>query len=57
MNEETVREIVGGELSDTEAKALLASYAALARAVATFPQTELKDVEPPLRSVAGPLAR
>jgi hypothetical protein len=38
-------------LTDEDAEALSATYAALARAVAAFPYAELRQVEPPLRSV------
>ena len=39
------------ELSQADAEALAATYAALVRAVAAFPYPELREVEPPLRSV------
>jgi hypothetical protein len=48
--------VVGVELSDEEAQALAAVYASLARNVAAFPSADLKQVEPPLRSVPGPHA-
>ena len=51
-----VREIVGVELTDQEADGLAAWYAGLARGVAAFSATDLKRVEPPLRSVPGPTA-
>jgi hypothetical protein len=51
-----IREIVGVELSEAEAQALAESYAGLARNVARFPAADLKAVEPPLRSIAGPRA-
>jgi hypothetical protein len=51
-----VREAVGGGVSDAEAEALAAYYTTLARAVAAFPTEQLRDVEPPLRSTAGPRA-
>ena len=51
---EVVREIVGVELSEQEAAALVDWYTALAGGVANFPQADLKAVEPPLRSVPGP---
>ena len=54
---ETVRRVVGAELSDEEAEALLGWYATIARGVAAFPASDLKDVEPPLRSVPGPPSR
>jgi hypothetical protein len=57
MNVEMVRDRVGTVLSDQEAEVLVAWYANLARGVASFPLDELKGVEPPLRSVAGPPAR
>jgi hypothetical protein len=39
------------DLTDAEADDLAANYAALSRAVADFPFAELRQVEPPLRSV------
>ena len=53
---EVVREIVGVELSEQEAAALVDWYTVLARGVANFPQADLKAVEPPLRSIPGPPA-
>ena len=47
---------VGPNVSDAEAAALAEWYRNLARGVADFPQADLKGVEPPLRSVAGPRA-
>jgi hypothetical protein len=38
-------------LTDADAQALAATYAALVSAVAAFPYAELRQVEPPLRSV------
>jgi hypothetical protein len=51
-----VRSIVSPPISDEEAEALATWYANLSRAVAEFPAADLKDVEPPLRSIAGPKA-
>jgi len=51
-----LRRIVGVELSDPDAEALATWYANLARSVATFPAQDMKDVEPPLRSIPGPKA-
>jgi hypothetical protein len=45
---------IGVALSDQEAAALADWYADIARAVAEFPQADLKAVEPPLRSTPGP---
>jgi hypothetical protein len=50
-----VRDVVGVELSDQAAEALVNWYAGFARGVAAFPADDLKRVEPPLRSVAGPV--
>ncbi len=50
---ETVRERVP-EATSEEAAALAEWYAALARALAAFPLTELSRVEPALRSTPGP---
>jgi len=49
-----VREVIGTQLTDAEAEALAAYYEALSRAVQTFATDELRNVEPPLRSVPGP---
>jgi len=51
---EHVREIVGADLTDLEAEALVAAYAAVAHLVARFPIDELRELEPPLRSFGGP---
>ena len=51
-----VREIVGVELADQDAAALSAWYAGFASGVAKFPAADLKQVEPPLHSVPGPMA-
>jgi hypothetical protein len=51
-----VREVVGAQLTDTEADALAAWYLGFARGVAAFPAADLKRVEPPLRSTPGPTA-
>ena len=52
---DAIRALVGPTISDDEATALAAWYANLARLVAAFPEDDLKGVEPPLRSVPGPL--
>jgi hypothetical protein len=52
---EDVRAIMGVELSDDDAKALAAAYASLARGVAAFPADDVRNVEPPLRSIPGPV--
>jgi hypothetical protein len=54
LSSEQVREIVGVALSDQDAEALMGWYAGFARGVAGFPAADLKRVEPPLRSIAGP---
>jgi hypothetical protein len=41
-------------VSDEDAEALATWYTNLSRAVTAFPAADLKDVEPPLRSIAGP---
>jgi hypothetical protein len=51
---ERVRHIVGAELSDEEADALVATSAALSDAVAAMPRPELRTVDPALRSVPAP---
>ena len=54
MTAQHVREVIGTQLTDAEAEALAAYYEALSRAVQTFATDELRNVEPPLRSVPGP---
>ena len=54
MTVQHVREVIGTRLTDAEAEALAAYYEALSRAVQTFATDELRNVEPPLRSVPGP---
>ena len=54
---EHVRRTIGVPLTEDEATALAQWYANIARAVAEFPFDDLKNVEPPLRSVAGPPVR
>jgi hypothetical protein len=54
LSPETVRELVGGSLTDPQVAALIEWHAALARALAAFPEADLKSVEPPLRSTPGP---
>ena len=51
---ERVRGIVGAHVTDEQAQALTTYYANLAQAVAAFATDELRQVEPPLRSIAGP---
>jgi len=52
---EEIRRVVGGGVSVTEAAALADWYAGLARLVAAFPTEEVDFVEPPLRSLPGPI--
>jgi hypothetical protein len=47
--------LLGVALTDAEAQALLQSYQTLASLAAQF--TDLRDTEPPLRSIAGPPTR
>jgi hypothetical protein len=56
LSADVVRQIVSGGLSEEDARALAEWYANLSGAVAAFPGADLKAVEPPLRSVAGPHA-
>src|SRR5205807_394277 len=51
-----VRAVIGAELDDREVEALIDAYAALARGVDSFPSEELRSLEPPLRSIPGPMA-
>jgi hypothetical protein len=53
---ELVRLLVPGDVDDAAARALVDWYASIARGVAAFPEAELRGVEPPLRSTAGPKA-
>jgi hypothetical protein len=55
MQAEEVKRVVASA-TDEEAAALVTWYANLSAAVAQFPASELKDVEPPLRSIGGPKA-
>ncbi len=56
LKPEEARRILGVGVSDEDAAALATWYANLSRSVAAFPAADLKDVEPPLRSIAGPKA-
>jgi hypothetical protein len=49
-----IRQITGLALTDKEAQALADWYAALARGVAAFPEADVRELEPPLRSTPGP---
>ena len=49
-----VMAVLGPNVSDDEAAALANWYSNLARGVAAMPEVDLKGIEPPLRSVAGP---
>jgi hypothetical protein len=57
LGTDEIRRILGVEVSEQDAEALLAWYAGFARGVVAYPQADLKRVEPPLRSVPGPSAR
>ena len=57
LSKDEIRQIVGIELSDQDAEALAGWYAGFARGVAAYPAADLKRVEPPLRSVPGPVVR
>jgi hypothetical protein len=54
MSPDDVRGAIGAALTDAEASALADWYATLRRAVAAFPESPLKNIEPPLRSTPGP---
>jgi cytochrome c553 len=56
LSADVVRQIIGSGLSEEDARALADWYANLSGAIAAFPGPDLKAVEPPLRSVAGPHA-
>jgi hypothetical protein len=50
-----IRRVVGGQISDLDAEALAGWYGNFARGVAAFPAVDLHGVEPPLRSMPGPI--
>jgi len=52
--DEEIRRLLGADASDAEVAALVDWYTAQAKFVAAFPADDLKLVEPPLRSIAGP---
>jgi hypothetical protein len=54
LSPDMVRLLVGVDVDDTAAGALIEWYTNLSRGIAGFPEAELKGVEPPLRSTAGP---
>ncbi len=56
LTPEMVRVFVGDQLDDQAAAALIEWYANLARGIAAFPAADVRRVEPPLRSTAGPSA-
>jgi hypothetical protein len=56
LSADVVRQIVSSGLSEEDARGLVEWYANVSGAVAAFPGPDLKAVEPPLRSVAGPRA-
>jgi hypothetical protein len=51
-----IRQVLGVEISAQDVEALAAWHAGFARGVAAFPAADLRRVEPPLRSVPGPVA-
>jgi hypothetical protein len=53
---EMVRRLLGIEVDDAAASTLIEWYANLSRGIAAFPEAEVKSVEPPLRSIPGPIA-
>ena len=54
LSPDMVRLLVGVEVDDTTAAALIEWYTNLSRGIAAFPEADLKGVEPPLHSIAGP---
>jgi hypothetical protein len=54
LTPEIVRVFVGGAVADQAASALIEWYANLTRGLASFPEMDLRTVEPPLRSMPGP---
>ena len=54
LSVDMVRVLLGVDVDDQAAAALVDWYANLSRGVAAFPEAELKGVEPPLRSTPGP---
>jgi cytochrome c553 len=57
LSKDEIRRIIETELSEQDAEALAGWYAGFARGVASYPPDDLKRVEPPLRSVPGPVAQ
>jgi hypothetical protein len=55
--EHKLRDVIGVDLSDADADALASYYASLSDAVAAFATEELRNVEPALRAVPGPIRR
>jgi hypothetical protein len=54
MTPDQVRDVIGPSLSEIQATALADWYVALAEQIARFPESELKGLEPPLRSTPAP---
>ena len=54
LSADMVRLLLGVDIDDQAAAALVDWYATLSRGVAAFPEADLKAVEPPLRSTPGP---
>jgi hypothetical protein len=54
LSVDMVRTLLGVDFDELEAAALIDWYANLSRGVVAFPEAELRSVEPPLRSTAGP---
>ncbi|HLZ28262.1 MAG TPA: hypothetical protein VKV73_13165 [Chloroflexota bacterium] len=57
LSKDEIRRVVGLELAEQDVEALAGWYAGFARGVAGFPADDLKRVEPPLRSVPGPVRK
>ena len=54
LSADIIRDLVQSPLTDAEAQALADWYANLTRGLDAFPIEELRQVEPPLRSMPGP---
>jgi hypothetical protein len=56
LSPDMVRLLLGVDVDDPTAAALIEWYTNLSRGLVAFPEAELRGVEPPLRSTAGPAA-
>jgi hypothetical protein len=54
LSPDLVRRLVGVDVDDQVTTALIEWSANLSRGIAAFPEADLHEVEPPLRSTPGP---